>query len=98
MLSSSRRLQNEEDICCLHRGRNNRRFARRDAGKRAAWRCCRRRGYGLLSRSRALRFWQLRMGDAAVLGRPWLAGPPGASLLLIRDYGQIERLIATIDV
>jgi hypothetical protein len=38
------------------------------------------------------------MGDAAFLGRPWLEGPPGASLLLIRDYGEIERLIATIDV
>ncbi len=32
------------------------------------------------------------------LGRPWLAGPPGASLRLILDYGEIERLIATIDV
>jgi hypothetical protein len=38
------------------------------------------------------------MGDTAFLGRPWLAGPPGASLRLIRDYGDIERLIATIDV
>jgi hypothetical protein len=38
------------------------------------------------------------MGDTAFLGRPWLAGPPGASLRLIRDYGEIERLIATIDV
>jgi hypothetical protein len=49
----------------------------------------RRRGSGLLSRttSRALRrFWQLRMGDTAFLGRLWLAGPPGASLRLIRDY------------
>jgi len=27
------------------------------------------------------------MGDAAFLGRPWLAGPPGASLRLIRDCG-----------
>jgi hypothetical protein len=38
------------------------------------------------------------MGDAAFLGRPGLAGPSGASLLLIRDYGEIERLMATIDV
>jgi hypothetical protein len=38
------------------------------------------------------------MGDTAFLGRLWLAGPPGASLRLIRDYGEIERLIATIDV
>ena len=30
-------------------------------------------------------FWQLRMGDTAFLGRPWLASPPGASLRLIRD-------------
>jgi hypothetical protein len=43
-------------------------------------------------------FWQLRMGDTAFLGRPWLAGPPGASLRLIRDYGEIERLVATIDI
>jgi hypothetical protein len=53
----------------------------------------------LRSRSRAIRrFWQLRMGDPAFLGRPWLAGPPGAGLRLIRDYGEIERLVATIDV
>jgi hypothetical protein len=26
------------------------------------------------------RFRQLRMGDTAFLGRPWLAGPPGESL------------------
>jgi ABC-type amino acid transport substrate-binding protein len=26
------------------------------------------------------------MGDTAFLGRPWLAGPPGAGLRLIRDY------------
>jgi hypothetical protein len=38
------------------------------------------------------------MGDTAFLGRPWLAGPPGAGLRLIRDYGEIERLVATIDV
>jgi hypothetical protein len=38
------------------------------------------------------------MGDAAFLGRPCLAGPPGASLLLICDYGEIERLMATVDV
>jgi hypothetical protein len=38
------------------------------------------------------------MGDTAFLGRPWLAGPAGASLRLIRDYGEIERLLATIDV
>ena len=45
----------------------------------------------LRSRSRAIRlFWQLRMGEAAFLGRPWLAGPPGASLGLIRDYGEID--------
>ena len=38
------------------------------------------------------------MGDTAFLGRPWLAGPPGAGLRLIRDYGEmIERLVATID-
>jgi hypothetical protein len=38
------------------------------------------------------------MGEPAVLGRPWLAGPPGAGLRLIRDYGEmIERLVATID-
>jgi hypothetical protein len=37
------------------------------------------------------------MGDTAFLGRPWLAGPPGASLRLIRDCGEIERLIATLD-
>jgi hypothetical protein len=38
------------------------------------------------------------MGDTAFLGRPWLAGPPGAGLRLIRDYGDIERLIApTLD-
>jgi hypothetical protein len=43
------------------------------------------------------RFWQLRMGGTAFLGRPWLAGPPGASLRLIRDCGEIERLIATLD-
>jgi hypothetical protein len=30
------------------------------------------------------RFWQLRMGDTAFLGRPWLAGPAGARLRLIR--------------
>ena len=30
--------------------------------------------------------------------RPWLASPPGASLRLIRDYGEIERLLATIEV
>jgi hypothetical protein len=74
-----RRAWNEEDICCLHRGRNDRWFARRDAGKREEWRCCRRLW------SRALRFWQLRMGDEAFLGRPWLAGSPSASLLLICD-------------
>ena len=34
----------------------------------------------------------------AFLGRPWLADPSGASLRLIRDCGEIERLIATIDV
>jgi hypothetical protein len=51
------------------------------------------------TRSRALRlFWQLRMGDTAFLRRAWLAGPPGASVRLIRDYGENERLIATIDV
>jgi hypothetical protein len=38
------------------------------------------------------------MGDTAFLGRLWLAGPPGATLRLIRDYGEIERLAATIDV
>jgi hypothetical protein len=38
------------------------------------------------------------MGDTVFLGRLRLAGPPGASLRLIRDYGEIERLIATIDV
>lgn len=37
------------------------------------------------------------MGATAFLGRPWLAGPPSASLRLIRDYGEIERLIATIE-
>jgi hypothetical protein len=37
------------------------------------------------------------MGDTAFLGRPWLAGPPGACLRLIRDCGEIERLIATLD-
>jgi hypothetical protein len=37
------------------------------------------------------------MGDTAFLGRPWLAGPPGAGLRLIRDYGEIERPIATLD-
>jgi len=36
------------------------------------------------------------MGDTAFLG-PWLAGPPGASLRLIRDCGEIELLIATLD-
>ena len=36
------------------------------------------------------------MGDTAFLGRPWLAGPPGAGLRLIRDCGEIERLIATL--
>ena len=36
------------------------------------------------------------MGDTAFLGRSWLAGPPGASLRLIRDCGEIERLIATL--
>ena len=52
----------------------------------------------LRSGSRSIRrFWQLRMGDTAFLGRPWLAGPPGASLRLIRDCGEIERLIATLD-
>src|SRR3981189_2598951 len=73
---------NEGDICGLRRGRNNHWFARRDAGKRAAWRCCRRRGSGLLlwarlsrTTSRALRrFWQLGMGDTAFLGRLWLGG------------------------
>jgi hypothetical protein len=44
------------------------------------------------------RFWQLRMGEPAFLGRPWLAGPPGASLRLIRDYVEIKQLVATIDV
>jgi hypothetical protein len=39
----------------------------------------------------------LRMGDTAFLGRPWLAGPPGAGLRLIRDCGEIERLTATLD-
>ena len=43
------------------------------------------------------RFWQLRMGDTAFLGRPWVAGPPGAGLRLIRDCGEIEQLIATLD-
>jgi len=38
------------------------------------------------------------MGDAAFLERQWLAGPPSASLRLIRDDGEIERLIATIEV
>jgi hypothetical protein len=38
------------------------------------------------------------MGDSACLGRPCLAVPPGASLLLICDHGEIERLIATVDV
>jgi hypothetical protein len=37
------------------------------------------------------------MGDTAFLGPPWLAGPPGAGLRLIRDCGEIERLIETID-
>jgi hypothetical protein len=37
------------------------------------------------------------MGDTAFLGRPWLADPPSASLRLIRDCGEIERLIATLD-
>jgi hypothetical protein len=37
------------------------------------------------------------MGDTAFLGRPWLAGPPGASLRLIRDCGEIERLLPTLD-
>jgi hypothetical protein len=37
------------------------------------------------------------MGDTAFLGRPWLAGPPGAGLRLIRDCGEIERLTATLD-
>ena len=37
------------------------------------------------------------MGDTAFLGRPWLAGPPGASLRLIRDCGEIELLMATLD-
>jgi len=92
---------NEQNICCL-RGRNDRWFVRRDAGKRAAW----HRGSGpllwarpLRSKSRAIRrFWQLRMGEPAFLGRPWLAGPPGARLRLIRDYGEIGGLMATIDV
>ena len=35
----------------------------------------------LRSRSGALRrFWQLRTGDAAFLGRQWVAGSPGAGL------------------
>jgi hypothetical protein len=38
------------------------------------------------------------MGEPAFLGRPWLAGPPGASLRLIRDYVEIKQLAATIDV
>jgi hypothetical protein len=38
------------------------------------------------------------MGEPAFLGRPWLAGPPGASLRLIRDYGEIELLLANVDV
>jgi hypothetical protein len=38
------------------------------------------------------------MGDTAFLGRPWLARPPGASLRLIRDYGEMKRLLATIDL
>jgi hypothetical protein len=29
------------------------------------------------------------MGDTAFLGRPWLAGPPGAGLRLIRDYAML---------
>ena len=85
-----RRAWNEENICCHHRGRDDRWFARRYAGKREAWRSCRRLGYGLLSRSRALRLRQLRMGDEALLGRPWLAGPSGASLLLICDYAKLN--------
>ena len=96
--SEHRRAWNEEDICCLCRGRNDCRFARRNARKRTAWRRPRRRGSGpllarpLRSRSRAIRrFWQLRMGDTAFLGRPWLAGPPGASLRLIRDCGEISN-------
>ena len=35
--------------------------------------------------------------NTAFLGRPWVAGPPGASLRLIRDCGEIEQLIATLD-
>jgi hypothetical protein len=94
--SEHRRAWNEEDICCHCRGRNDCRFARRNARKRTAWRRPRRRGSGpllarpLRSRSRAIRrFWQLRMGDAAFLERQWLAGPPSASLWLIRDDGEI---------
>ena len=83
---------------------NDRWFARRDARKRTAWRRRSRSGpllcaRPLRSRSRAIRrFWQLRMGEPAFLGRPWLAGPPGASLRLIGDYGEIKRLVVTIDV
>src|SRR6185312_16143503 len=97
--------KNEEDLCCRRRGRNACRFACRNARKRTAWRRPRHRGSGpllarpLRSRSRAIRrFWQLRMGDAAFLGRPWLAGPPGPGLGLIRVYGETERRVAVIDV
>ena len=95
----------KKPVSCLCHGRNHCRFAHRYACKRTAWRHPRlaapdRDGARpLRSGSWAIRrLWQLRMGDTAFLGRPWLANPPGASLRLIRDYGEIERLLATIDL
>ena len=63
------------------RGRNNCRFAHCYARKRTTWRYPSRAGSLLACPLRSgswsiRRFWQLRMGDTAFLGRPWLAGPP----------------------
>ncbi len=49
------------------------------------------------ARIELFRFWT-HNGHQDFATSNWLAGPPGASLRLIRDYGEIERLIATIDV
>ena len=82
--------RNEQDICSLRRGGHDRWFAHRYARKRTARRRCVRPGSGPLLCARTLRsrswtirrFRQLRMGEPAFLGRPWLAGPPGARLRL----------------
>src|SRR5947199_62757 len=70
--------RHEEDICCLRRGRNDCRFARRDPRKRTA-RCCRRRG-GRPDRRRDRR-WRDRLQPpglrrSGLRGRSALPGVP----------------------